>query len=193
VTWILTAQPVMGIPKSRGLCKGSRKKVTKNEYLHRIERRMLAMNKRSLLALALSLLIVPAFAKDFPKGSPKFVDSYRKVLSDAKKSGKPIVVVFSATWCPPCQAMKHDVYPSPAVQALQDKFEWAYLDVDDHSNDKAAKEFGVNGIPHVQFLASDGKAIDKQVGSSSAASFAKTLEGVLKKVGTSSTKATESK
>ena len=136
---------------------------------------------RTLLALALTFLIAPAFAKDFPKGSPKFEHSFRGVMSDAKKSGKPVIVVFSALWCGPCQAMKNGVYPSPEVQALQDKFEWAYLDIDDRSNGKAAKEFGVGGIPHIQFLTADGKPIDKQVGSSSAASFAKTLEGILKK------------
>lgn len=141
---------------------------------------------RTLLALALTFLIVPAFAKDFPKGSPKFEHSYRGVMSDAKKSGKPVVVVFSASWCPPCQAMKSNVYPSAEVQALHDRFEWAYLDVDDRSNDKAAKEFGVSGIPHIQFLTADGKPIDKQVGGSSAASFAKTLEDVLKKSGLTS-------
>ncbi|MCP5556583.1 MAG: thioredoxin family protein [Verrucomicrobiaceae bacterium] len=141
----------------------------------------------TLLALALTFLIAPAFAKDFPKGSPKFEHSFRSVMSDAKKSGKPVIVVFSASWCPPCQAMKNDVYPSAEVQALHDKFEWAYLDVDDRSNKKVAAEFGVGGIPHVQFLSADGKPIDKQVGSSSAASFAKTLEGVLKKASETST------
>ncbi len=134
------------------------------------------------LAVAALAITSLSLAADFPKGSPKFEHSLRSALNDAKKNGKPIVAVFSAVWCGPCQVMKKDVYPSAEVTAYHDKFNWAYLDTDDSSNEKDAKKFGVSGIPHIQFIDAEGKAIDKQVGSNSAADFAKTLEGVLKKV-----------
>lgn len=102
-------------------------------------------------------------------------------MTAAKKTGKPVILVFSAAWCPPCQAMKHDVYPSAAVKRLQDKFVWAYLDVDDERNESAASKYGVNGIPHIEFLNADGKEIDKQVGGTSPEAFARTLESVLAK------------
>lgn len=135
-----------------------------------------------LTALA---LVSPALAGDFPKGSPKFEKSYRSAISDAKKTGKPVVLVFSASWCPPCQTMKKEVYPSAAVKEYHDKFVWAYLDVDDNDNEKASKEFGVSGIPHIQFLDASGKSVDKQVGSSSPEAFAGKLAAVLKKADTS--------
>jgi thioredoxin-like negative regulator of GroEL len=142
--------------------------------------------KKTIATLAtIAIAAVSVYAKDFPKGSPKFEDSARSVLNDAKKSGKPIVMVFSAVWCGPCQTMKKEVYPSEAVKAFHDKFEWAYLDTDDSDNDKAAKEFGVSGIPHIQFLDASGKPIDKQVGSSSPESFAAKLKEVLAKAGKS--------
>lgn len=120
-------------------------------------------------------------AKDFPKGSPKFEDRYRPALKAAAAAGKPLIVVFSASWCGPCQAMKKSVYPSEEVTPFHDKFVWAYLDVDESANKKVSQEFGVNGIPHIAFLDKDGKQLDSQVGSSSASSFAKKLEAVLKK------------
>lgn len=132
----------------------------------------------AVAALAITSL---SLAADFPKGSPKFEHSLSDALAAAKTNGKPIVAVFSAVWCGPCQSMKKDVYPSPEVTAYHDKFNWAYLDTDDNSNEKDAKKYGVSGIPHIQFLNAQGKPIDKQVGSSPAADFAKTLEGVLKK------------
>jgi thioredoxin-like negative regulator of GroEL len=79
--------------------------------------------------------------------------------------------------------MKKEVYPSAEVAALHDKFEWAYLDVDDNDNEKASAKYGVEGIPHIEFLGADGKSLDKQVGSSDPASFAKKLQEVLQKAG----------
>lgn len=145
------------------------------------------MNIRSFLIPGLglaALLLTPctAAAGEFPKGSPKFVTSYRKVLSESKETGKPAIVIFSASWCPPCQAMKKDVYPNAAVQPFHDKFIWAYLDADDNMNKKAMEKFAVGGIPHIEFLNAAGESIDKQVGGSGdAAGFAKKLEGILAK------------
>jgi thioredoxin-like negative regulator of GroEL len=139
-----------------------------------------AMKKAILLALAAVTSL--ALASDFPKGSPEFKDSSTYALSAAKKSGKPVVIVFSAAWCGPCQTMKKEVYPSAAVKAFHDKFIWAYLDIDDERNERVSKKFGVSSIPHIEFLDAQGKEIDKQIGSNSPEDFAKTLESVLAKV-----------
>jgi thioredoxin-related protein len=79
--------------------------------------------------------------------------------------------------------MKKEVYPSKEVAEFHDKFEWAYLDVDQSDNEKASKDFGVNGIPHVVFLDKDGKEVDKQVGGVSPAEFATMLRSTLAKAG----------
>lgn len=121
-----------------------------------------------------------ASAKDFPKGSPKFETRYSTALKKAEKEGKPLLVVFSAVWCGPCQANKKDVYPSEAVKPYHDKFVWVYLDTDEQRNAKIAQEFGVTGIPHIQFLDKDGKSIGKTIGGTTPEGFAKTLAGILK-------------
>jgi len=137
------------------------------------------MKKTILLLLAAATSF--ALASDFPKGSPPFQDSTTSAMSAAKKSGKPVILVFSAAWCPPCQTMKHDVYPSAEVKAFHDKFVWAYIDIDDPSNESAATKYGVNSIPHIEFLNAEGKEISKQVGGTSSTEFAKTLQSVLSK------------
>lgn len=135
--------------------------------------------KRILLLLA--ALALPSLAADFPKGSPKFLTSYEAAVSAAQAENKPVVVVFSAAWCPPCQAMKKTVYPSKEVTPLHDMFVWAYLDTDVEANAKAAEKHRVNGIPHIEFLNSKGKSLGNQVGSTNPAEFAGTLQTILAK------------
>ncbi|MBB5032500.1 thioredoxin family protein [Prosthecobacter vanneervenii] len=137
------------------------------------------MKKAILLVLAAATGL--ALASDFPKGSPEFKDSSDYAMSAAKKSGKPVIMVFSAAWCGPCQSMKREVYPSEAVKAYHDKFVWAYIDIDDERNEKVATKYGVTSIPHIEFLTPEGKEIDKQIGSNSPEAFAKTLSSVLAK------------
>ena len=139
--------------------------------------------KKIILLLAVAALMLPAIASDFPKGSPKFVTDYKAALEQSKKEDKPVILVFSAPWCPPCQSTKKNVYPSKEVTALHDKFVWAYLDVDEEPNAAAGKKYGVQGIPHVQFLDAKGKDVGNQVGSTTAGDFATTLNAVLKKAG----------
>jgi len=141
--------------------------------------------KRHLLFTALSALALLAVfssashASDFPIGSPAFITSYDAALKAARETHKPIVAIFSASWCPPCQANKKNVYPSDAVKPFHDKFVWAYLDADAEANIPAMQKFGVSGIPHIQFLDSTGKPIGNVVGGTSPKDFAKTLAALL--------------
>lgn len=146
------------------------------------------MNRRHISAaaiLAVLLVGIPftptSQAGEFPKGSPEFKTSYEAALKAAKETGKPVVVVFSASWCPPCQANKKNVYPSEAVKAYHDKFVWAYLDADDKANGPAMQQFGVNGIPHIEILGKDAKSIGQAVGGTTGEAFAKVLAAALKK------------
>ena len=143
------------------------------------------MKKAILLALAAVTSL--ALASDFPKGSPEFKDSSTYALSAAKKSGKPVVMVFSAAWCGPCQTMKKEVYPSAAVKAFHDKFIWAYLDIDVEANGKLFESHKLESVPHLLFLDANGKTIDQQEGGSSPEEFAKKLVKVLEKAGPAKT------
>jgi thiol:disulfide interchange protein len=150
------------------------------------------MNRRTFSTIAIALLTSAAFLKifgsharalDFPKGSPEFFTDYHTALKVAKDKGKPIVVIFSAVWCAPCQANKHQVYPSDAVKPYHDKFVWAYLDADAKVNVPAMLEYGVSGIPHIQFLNKYGKPIGSSVGATTPVEFAELLKATLRKAG----------
>lgn len=133
------------------------------------------------LTLATCAMAEAPAAHEFPKGSPKFGTSYKAALEQAKKEHKPAILVFSASWCGPCQAMKKNVYPSKEVTPLHDKFVWAYLDADQEENAAPMKKYGVEGIPHIQFVSADGKPLGNQIGSTTPEDFVGTLNTVLKK------------
>ncbi len=115
-----------------------------------------------------------------PGGSPiRFETSYDSALSRARTSGKPVVVIFSASWCPPCRQMKEKVYPSEEVAPYRSNFVWAYLDVDLPANQATAQKFGVRGIPHIAFLNAQGSEIGTTGGGMPPQAFAAELKSAL--------------
>ncbi|GAA5139557.1 hypothetical protein GCM10023213_20400 [Prosthecobacter algae] len=136
---------------------------------------------KKLITLLAAVFTLPLLAADFPDGSPKFGTDYKAALEMAKKENKPVILVFSAAWCGPCQSMKKAVYPSKEVTPLHDKFVWAYLDVDQEANAAPSSKYKVEGIPHIQFLSANGKDLGNQIGGTTPGDFAGTLEKVLVK------------
>jgi thiol:disulfide interchange protein len=149
------------------------------------------MNRRHFASLALALVSFAstAFADAFPSGSPAFETDYKKTLKKATKDAKPSIVVFSASWCGPCQTNKKSVYPNSAVKPYHDKFVWAYLDTDEAANAKVSEKYNVSGIPHIEFLDKNGKSLGNLVGATTPADFSKKLDEILKTAGASATAA----
>ena len=79
-------------------------------------------------------------------------------LAEARRTSKQVLVDFTADWCPPCIAMKHDVWPDGAVgRALAERYVPLVVDVD--RNGAVANRFDVSGIPTVLVLDADGRVV----------------------------------
>lgn len=135
------------------------------------------------IALSLILLAIFTPAARSAEGGPAFLDNFDKAVAASKSSGKPLIAIFSASWCPPCQQMKKSVYPSKEAQPFHDKFVWAYLDADDRANGAVMSQFKVSGIPHVAFVAPDGQIMGHFAGAISPKEFAEVLTQVLADAG----------
>lgn len=94
--------------------------------------------------------------------SNDFRTDYQAALDDAKQQEKPVLIAFSASWCPPCQQMKKNVYPDPKVQALFASIIPVYVDTDE--NAALANQYGVNGIPAYVVLSPNGDKLTEFVG-----------------------------
>jgi len=136
----------------------------------------------SLLVLGLAVVLTP-FAAKSAEGGPVFLDNFDKAVAASKSSGKPLIAIFSASWCPPCQQMKKSVYPSKEAQPFHDAFVWAYLDADDRANQAVMSQFKVSGIPHVAFVSPDGLIMGHFTGAIPPKEFAEVLTQVLADAG----------
>jgi thiol-disulfide isomerase/thioredoxin len=85
----------------------------------------------------------------------------------SKYSGKPLVVVFTAGWCPVCRRMRATALKDPKVVATSRHFEWVAVDLDRQPS--LAKSYGVKAIPELHVIDAQGRPLAVISGFTSAA------------------------
>jgi thiol-disulfide isomerase/thioredoxin len=81
-------------------------------------------------------------------------------LAEADRRGLPVLVDFSATWCPPCIAMQHDVWPDAEVgRLIEARVVPVMIDVD--RDPRTAERFEVTGVPTILVLDADGRVLQQ--------------------------------
>ena len=93
----------------------------------------------------MSLALVAAMEVSLLSAGPAdFSSAYTQSL----QTGRPLVVLLGATWCPSCIVMKKTTIPAVARQGGLAGVEYAYLDVDDQP-ELAAKLLEGRAIPQL--------------------------------------------
>ena len=119
------------------------------------------------------LVLLPALS--FSQNQQAEPISLQRALELAPEEGKKILVDVFASWCPYCQRMQSEVYPSEGVQkALTDYFLWVRIDVESdakvkyHGEEMTQAEFAKalenQNVPTAYFLNSEGAILGKQPG-----------------------------
>lgn len=123
-------------------------------------------------ALAIVLVMTAWGAAIALRGTsePVVIEGWVEGMDDgqakAKDLDRPMIVMFTADWCPPCQQFKKKVLTQPEVkQALDDGFVAVKIDMTDTSssnpNNKVAGKYGISGIPTLLAMSPDGEVIGK--------------------------------
>lgn len=90
---------------------------------------------------------------------------------DVKVTGLPVIMDFSATWCPPCQQFK------PIFEDAKDRYsgqiEFKTIDVD--AEKELAQQFNITSIPAIIFIDAEGNEINRIIGFTDKDSFDKAI------------------
>jgi thioredoxin 1 len=75
------------------------------------------------------------------------------------KAAKPVLVDFSAEWCPPCKMLK------PVIERMSLEYgeKMDFFGVDTDNNIELSQKFMISGVPTMIFF-KDGKEVKKLVG-----------------------------
>jgi thiol:disulfide interchange protein len=116
---------------------------------------LLAIQWPLLKEMAYGVLKIPA-----PPDGIAWRTDYTVAQAEAKKAGKPVLLDFTASWCPPCQVMKREVWPDEDVRRLVDRsFIPVLMDVDDIDGGRTAQHYAVSRIPTILIVDGDGQVL----------------------------------
>ena len=115
--------------------------------------------KPFLLLTCLCSLALSSFGADVELA---WEPEYNAALEQAAKADKPILVVFSATWCGPCKTMKKTTFANADVVA--DLKDWVCVKVNFDLNPQLISHYGIRGVPSSIILNPAGKEVSRRVG-----------------------------
>jgi len=87
-------------------------------------------------------------------------NTIEEIAAVAAKEKKPIMAVFSATWCGPCQAVKKDVFKKDGFKKVADIAVLLYIEQTDPKGMAYCKKFKIRAYPTFKALDETGKEID---------------------------------
>jgi thiol-disulfide isomerase/thioredoxin len=114
-----------------------------------------------------------------PPPSPDVAPSLAldEALAAAAQDGKPLLLDFSAQWCPPCQTLAAEVLHARGYGEILAGVHLVVLDADDPSSWATKDRYGVGGYPTVIVTDAAGEELARLVGYPGEASFLAWLEG----------------
>jgi thiol-disulfide isomerase/thioredoxin len=87
-----------------------------------------------------------------------------RAFAQARREGKPVLLYWGATWCPPCNQLKATFFNRQDFAARSRSFVAVHVDGDRPGAQKLGKRFQVSGYPTVVLFGPDGSEITRLPG-----------------------------
>jgi protein disulfide-isomerase len=101
-----------------------------------------------------------------------------QALARGMALGKPVLVDFSAIWCPTCRALHAEVFTQPLVkQAITDGYVLARVDYESPEAPAFMQRYAVKAFPSLLILSTDGTLLRRVPVTFDPAAFAASLHG----------------
>ena len=130
------------------------------------------MKKMMLTIFAALLGVLATFAAEVGKSTPKgFIDDFDAAMTNAAKSGRVVVAVFSGSdWCIWCQRLEKEILSDEAfIKDATNRYELVFLDFPQDKtlvreslakrNQELAEYYHIQGYPTVILLDSKGEVL----------------------------------
>ncbi len=105
-----------------------------------------------------------------------FKGDVNEAFARARAENKPVLLLWSAEWCPPCHKLKAGIFKRPDFIAKTRLFVPVYLDGDEEGGQKAAEEFHVAGYPTVVILSPEREELARISGGMDLNRYAEVLD-----------------
>jgi thiol:disulfide interchange protein len=121
---------------------------------------------KPLRVLFLIILAMTAFTVIGKLWAPKDKIPWRSDVAaaqdESRKGGKPTLLYFTATWCPPCQQMKSETWAKPDVKTALQAYVPVKVDID--VDQASAQRYEIDAVPTIILLDGDGKVAKRLTG-----------------------------
>jgi thiol-disulfide isomerase/thioredoxin len=105
-------------------------------------------------------------------------NAFEDVVQVAQKADKPILAVFSATWCGPCQQLKTSLLKTDEFKKIADEVVLLYIEQTTKEGAAYNSKYKVIGFPSFRIFSQQGILLDKGFPDRTVAGFLKWISDV---------------
>ena len=146
---------------------------------------LLVVSYFTIFMLAITACGKKEYRKGFKQGQRiEWLYKLDSALVLSRQEGKPIMIDFTAEWCPPCRKMEDSTFSRSDVIRKSEDFIPVRIDVDKQRDvaikyDGNAQKYGGVGIPNILFMTGDEERIKHIIGYHDQEALLEVMDSVL--------------
>jgi thiol-disulfide isomerase/thioredoxin len=88
-------------------------------------------------------------------------EAFSRALKESQKRNGLVLLDFSASWCPPCIRLEHEVFNKPDFKKLMQRYVFVQFDIDREEIFPLLQKYSVKAFPTLAVVNSSGEEVDR--------------------------------